>query len=40
MPSFSGGHDAMVKFLIANIKYPEQAKKNKVQGTVYVGFIV
>jgi TonB family protein len=40
MPTFPGGHEAMVKFLIQNIKYPETAKKNKVQGTVYVGFIV
>ncbi|MEI7500332.1 MAG: M56 family metallopeptidase [Bacteroidota bacterium] len=40
MPSFSGGHDALIKFLIANIKYPEEAMKKNVQGKVFVHFVV
>ncbi len=40
MPAYPGGHDALVKFMIENIKYPEAAKKAKVQGTVFVSFIV
>ena len=40
MPSYPGGSDAMIKFLVSNIKYPEEAKKNKVTGTVFVSFIV
>ena len=40
MPAYPGGHEAMVKFLIENVKYPEAAKKKNVQGTVFVSFIV
>ena len=40
MPSYPGGDDARIKFLIENIKYPEAAMKNKVQGKVFVTFIV
>jgi TonB family protein len=39
-PSYNGGQDAMIKFLIENIQYPPQAKANKVQGTVFVTFVV
>ncbi len=40
MPSYTGGQAAMIKFLVENIKYPEEAKKNGVMGTVYITFIV
>jgi TonB family protein len=40
MPSYPGGMDAMIQYLVANIKYPEEAKKNKITGTVFVTFIV
>ena len=40
MPSFKGGFNALVDYLIANIKYPEEAKKNHITGTVFVTFIV
>lgn len=40
MPAYAGGQDAMIKFLVGNIKYPEDAKKNKVTGKVFVTFIV
>jgi TonB family protein len=40
MPSFPGGDEARIKFLIENIKYPEAAKKNNIQGTVFVNFII
>ncbi len=39
-PSFPGGEEARAKFMQANIKYPEEAKKKGIQGTVYVSFIV
>jgi TonB family protein len=39
-PEFPGGFDAMVKYLIKNVKYPEQAKKNGTQGKVFVSFTV
>lgn len=39
-PTFPGGMNAFYKFLGDNIKYPEQAKKDKTQGTVFVSFVV
>jgi len=40
MPLFPGGEKAFQKYLNANIKYPEAARKEGVQGRVYVTFIV
>lgn len=40
MPEFPGGQDALMKFLVDNISYPKSAKKEKVEGTVHVGFTV
>ncbi len=40
MPSFPGGEVARMKFLADNINYPEEAMKNKIQGTVSVSFNV
>lgn len=39
-PSFPGGMDALFKFLGDNIQYPEAAVKNRVQGKVFVQFVV
>ena len=39
-PEFPGGEDALYKYLAENIRYPEQAKKEKVQGRVFVRFVV
>ncbi|WP_316769525.1 energy transducer TonB [Pedobacter frigiditerrae] len=39
-PTYPGGLQAFYKFLGANIKYPEMAAKNNVQGTVLVSFVV
>ena len=40
MPSFPGGDEPRVKFLHDNIVYPQMAKENNIQGTVYVSFVV
>jgi periplasmic protein TonB len=40
MPSFPGGEAAMFKFINDNLKYPEEAKENKIEGKVFVSFIV
>lgn len=40
MPEYPGGDDARIKFLVENIKYPAEARKNGVRGTVFVTFIV
>lgn len=37
---FSGGFEEMDKFLADNIKYPEQAVKDRVQGKVMLSFVV
>ncbi|MEI7896377.1 MAG: M56 family metallopeptidase [bacterium] len=39
-PTYTGGQDGYVKFLVENIKYPEDAKKKGVTGTVDVSFII
>ncbi|HLP95517.1 MAG TPA: M56 family metallopeptidase [Saprospiraceae bacterium] len=39
-PQFPGGQEAMIRFLQENLKYPESAKQNKVEGTVFVSFVV
>ncbi len=40
MPQYPGGDQARNKYLMENIKYPEAAKKQDIQGTVYVSFVV
>ncbi len=40
MPEYPGGIDGLKEFMVANIKYPEQARKNKVEGKVFVSFVV
>ncbi|MEI7596409.1 MAG: energy transducer TonB [Bacteroidota bacterium] len=39
-PEFSGGNDALDKYLKDNLKYPEFAKKNGISGNVFVSFDV
>jgi TonB family protein len=40
MPVFPGGDTALMNFIGRNIKYPESAAKNKIQGKVVLKFIV
>ncbi|MBU1014276.1 MAG: M56 family metallopeptidase [Bacteroidetes bacterium] len=40
MPKYEGGNEALLAFLNENIKYPEEARKNRIQGLVYVNFMV
>lgn len=37
---FPGGNDAMMKFIAKNVKYPQTAVENKIEGTVYVEFVI
>ncbi|MCB0523401.1 MAG: TonB family protein [Lewinellaceae bacterium] len=39
-PEFPGGNEAMGKFLMKNVKYPESAKKENAEGVVVVAFVV
>lgn len=40
MPEYPGGDEARIKFLVDNIKYPKEALKNGITGTVFVTFII
>jgi protein TonB len=40
MPEFPGGISALLKYIYENIKYPEIAKENNMQGRVVVKFCV
>ena len=40
MPMFPGGEEKLMEFLSNNLKYPEQAKENEIQGKVYIQFVV
>ena len=40
MPTFIGGEKKLNDYLSQTVKYPEQAKKSGVQGTVYIGVVI
>ncbi len=37
---FPGGEEAMFQFIEENMKYPEEAIQNKIEGRVYVRFVI
>ena len=39
-PEFPGGEDSLYAYIARNIVYPEAAKKEKIEGRVFVTFIV
>ncbi len=40
MPKFPGGVKKLINYISNNIKYPAEARKEKIQGKVFVNFIV
>ena len=40
MPQYPGGPNEMMRYIQENIKYPQSAKANKIEGRVYVTFVV
>lgn len=40
MPQFPGGELALRKFIAENVKYPQDAKEKRVQGKVFVSFVI
>lgn len=40
MPEFQGGEDTLRKYISEEVKYPEIARKNGIQGKVYITFYV
>jgi TonB family protein len=39
-PEFQGGHDALIKFVRENMRYPADSRQKGIEGTVYVSFVV
>jgi TonB family protein len=39
-PTYPGGNEALMKFLVENLKYPDDAKANRIEGKVYAQIIV
>lgn len=40
MPEFPGGENALREYISNHVKYPEIAKKNGIQGKVFISFVV
>ena len=40
MPQFTGGEDALLKYLGENIKYPNSAREANTHGTIYITFVI
>src|SRR5688572_32490764 len=40
MPVYPGGITALTEYIRSNLKYPESAKKDSIQGKVFVSFVV
>ena len=40
MPAFPGGEQKLLDYIYKNLKYPESAIKNNIQGKVIVRFLV
>ena len=40
MPEFPGGYAALQKYLMKNLEYPALARRNNVEGTVILAFVV
>ena len=39
-PEFPGGIDSLLKFMVDNIQYPQEAKEKGIEGKVYVTFVI
>ncbi len=40
MPSFPGGEEALARFLRKNLRYPQMAQENEIEGRVFVQFVI
>ncbi len=40
MPSFPGGEEAMMKYMLSKVKYSELERERGVTGTMYISFVV
>lgn len=39
-PEFIGGNEALLQYLMAETKYPQLAKESKIEGKVFIQFVV
>lgn len=39
-PEFPGGELALFKFIKENLRYPEEEKKRRIEGNVYITFVI
>ena len=39
-PEFPGGTEALMQYIADNIQYPDSARANKIEGTVFIQFVV
>lgn len=39
-PEYPGGQSELLKFIQQNLRYPDMARENEIQGTVYASFII
>jgi protein TonB len=40
MPVFEGGQEALMNFIRTNMRYPESAIEQEIQGKVFIEFVV
>lgn len=40
MPEYPGGMSAMMRFIVKNLKYPEEAQRDGIKGRVLINFVV
>jgi TonB family protein len=40
MPEFEGGDSELLKYISDNIRYPEAPRRNKIEGTVMISFVL
>jgi periplasmic protein TonB len=40
MPEYQGGKNALMNFIASNVQYPQDAKKDRIQGKAFVQFVV
>lgn len=40
MPEYKGGESALLSWIGKNVEYPKKAKKKRIEGVVYVSYIV
>jgi protein TonB len=40
LPEFPGGNEAFWEYLMKNVKYPEEERRKKIEGTVHVRFVI